>query len=241
MSVLNLQGRPAPASRSPRVLVAAVVAAAVVATSLLPALASSDGERRPAPVMNWRGASWLERPDRDAEQRPDEVIRAMGLEPGDGVADLGCGTGYFARRMARAVAPGGRVYAVDIQPEMLHYLRKGVEEAGITNVEPVLGEKDDPRLPPGALDWILLVDVYHELQQPRAVLAKMREALKPDGKVALLEYRLEGSSALHILREHRMSPEQVLREWEPAGFRLAARHEFLPTQHFFVFAKAEDR
>jgi len=241
MSVMNLQARRTPAFPRPRAVVAALIAATVLAAAVWPALAGPDGDRRPAPVMSWRGASWLERPDRDAEQRPDEVIRAMGLERGDVVADLGCGTGYFARRMARAVAPEGRVYAVDIQPEMLDFLRKGLEEEGLANVEPVLAKTDDPNLPPGALDWILLVDVYHELQQPKAVLAKMREALKPDGKVALLEYRLEGLSAVHILPEHRMSPEQVLREWEPAGYRLAARHEFLPSQHFFVFEKAEDR
>jgi ubiquinone/menaquinone biosynthesis C-methylase UbiE len=165
----------------------------------------------------------------------------MGLRDGDVVADVGAGTGYFTRRLARAVAPRGRVYAVEIQPEMIALLKQGVEKAGLTNVVPVLGAADDPRLPSAALDWILLVDVYHELQQPKAVLARMREALKPTGKVALVEYRLEGPTALHIREEHRMSPKQVLAEWEPAGFRLAARHEFLPTQHLFVFEKAPDR
>lgn len=216
-------------------------ATSLLAVLLLPALLAADGTRRPAPVMGWQGAGWLEREDRDREQRPDEVIRAMGLRDGDVVADVGAGTGYFTRRLARAVAPRGRVYAVEIQPEMIALLKQGVEKAGLTNVVPVLGAADDPRLPPAALDWILLVDVYHELQQPKAVLARMREALKPTGKVALVEYRLEGPTALHIREEHRMSPKQVLAEWEPAGFRLAARHEFLPTQHFFVFEKAADR
>jgi ubiquinone/menaquinone biosynthesis C-methylase UbiE len=191
--------------------------------------------------MSWLGAEWLERPDRDQEQRPDEVIRAMGLKDGDTVADIGCGTGYFSRPLARAVAPRGHVYAVDIQPEMLRLLRERLAEEGLTNVEAVLGASGDPRLPRESVDWILLVDVYHELQQPEAMLARMREALKPDGRVALLEYRLEGDSAVHIKTDHRMSPEQVLREWQPAGFRLVARHEFLPTQHFFVFEKAPER
>ena len=203
------------------------------------ALGSPDGERRPAAVMSWRGAEWLERSDRDDEQRPDEVIEAMGLSDGDVVADLGCGSGYFARRMARAVAPSGKVYAVDIQKQMLIILRGLMEKEGLSNIELVLGEGDDPKLPPESLDWILLVDVYHEFQQPKAMLAKMREALKPDGKVALLEYRLEGLSAVHIKLDHRMSPEQVLREWTPAGFRLVETLEFLPTQHFFVFEKAD--
>jgi ubiquinone/menaquinone biosynthesis C-methylase UbiE len=189
--------------------------------------------------MNWRGADWLERSERDEEQPPSEVIQAMGLRDGDVVADIGCGTGYFSRPMARAVAPRGRVYAVDIQVQMIGFLRRRFQEEGLTNVEPVLGENDDPRLPPGSLDWILLVDVYHELQQPKAMLAKMREALKPGGRVALLEYRLEGPTAVHIKIDHRMSPEQVLREWRPAGFRLVDRHEFLPTQHFFIFEKAD--
>jgi predicted methyltransferase len=197
--------------------------------------------RRPATVMSWRGADWLERAGREQEQRPDEIIKTMGLRDGDTVADFGCGTGYFARRMARAVAPGGRVYAVDIQPEMLGILKQLVDKEALTNVVPVLAETDDPKLPAGALDWILLVDVYHELQHPKATLARLREALAPGGKVAVIEYRLEGLTALHIREEHRMSPEQVLAEWEPAGFRLARRHEFLPTQHFFVFEKASAR
>jgi predicted methyltransferase len=196
-------------------------------------------DRRPAQVMGWQGADWLEREGREGEQRPGEVIKTMGLKDGDLVADLGCGTGYFARRMARAVAPSGRVYAVDIQPEMLERMKPLLEQEKITNVLPVLGLPDDPRLPKGGLDWILLVDVYHEFQQPKPMLARMRESLKPNGRVALVEYRLEGDSALHIRAEHRMSPEQVLAEWGPAGFRLVARHEFLPTQHFFVFAKAD--
>lgn len=196
-------------------------------------------DRRPAPVMGFGGADWLEREGREAEQRPQEVIRAMGLKDGAVVADLGCGTGYFARRMARAVAPRGHVYGVDIQPEMLDLMRGLLAREGITNVVPVLGAADDPRLPPASLDWILLVDVYHEFQQPKPMLQKIREALKPEGRVALVEYRLEGDSAAHIRVEHRMSVDQVLLEWLPAGFRLVEKHEFLPTQHLFIFAKAD--
>jgi len=191
--------------------------------------------------MGAAGADWLERPGRDEEQRPDEIVRTMGLRPGAVVADLGAGTGYFTRRLAKAVGQSGRVYAVDIQPEMLRLLKENIEKAGIRNVVPVLGESDDPNLPRGSLDWILLVDVYHELQQPKAMLAKMREALKRTGKIALVEYRLEGLTALHVREEHRMSKEQVLAEWEPAGFRLVTLLEFLPVQHFFVFEKTPDR
>jgi ubiquinone/menaquinone biosynthesis C-methylase UbiE len=213
----------------------------VAAASLSPARLPAGDERRPASVMSASGADWLERPGRDEEQKPDEVIQSMALRNGDIVADLGAGTGYFTRRLAKAVAPSGRVYAVDIQPEMLSRLKENMEKAGIRNVEIVLGETDDPKLPRGSFDWILLVDVYHELQHPKATLARMREALKHTGKVALVEYRLEGLTALHVNEEHRMSKKQVLAEWEPAGFRLVQVHEFLPAQHFFVFEKAPER
>jgi len=205
-----------------------------------PRAAGPRADRRPAPVMGIGGADWLEREGREAEQRPAEIIRTMGLKDGHAVADLGCGTGYFARRMARAVAPSGRVYAVDIQPEMIARMKGLLAQEQITNVVAVLGDVDDPKLAPASLDWILLVDVYHELQQPKAMLARMRAALKPEGRVALVEYRLEGPTALHVRTEHRMSVEQVLAEWQPAGFRLVERHDFLPTQHFLVFESARE-
>jgi ubiquinone/menaquinone biosynthesis C-methylase UbiE len=212
-----------------------VWAAALTASSL--SLVAAAAERRPAPVMGAQGAAWLEREGREEEQRPDKIIRAMGLRDGKVVADLGCGTGWFARRLARAVAPSGRVYAIDIQPEMLELMKGHLDREQITNVVPVLGTSDDPGIPPGSLDWVLMVDVYHEFQQPKAMLARIRESLKPEGKVALVEYRTEGDSAAHIRPEHRMSVEQVLAEWVPAGFRMKARREDLPTQHFFVFEK----
>jgi predicted methyltransferase len=208
----------------------------------LPVLAQAPAQQRqPAPVMGASGADWLERPGRDEEQQPDRIVRAMKLSDGDVVADVGAGTGYFTRRLGKAVAPSGRVYAVDIQPEMLALLKENVAKAGLTNVVALLGDDDDPKLPAASLDWILLVDVYHELQQPRAMLAKMREALKANGRVALVEYRLGGTTAAHIRPEHRMTPEQILAEWEPAGFRLVKRYEFLPAQHFFILEKQADR
>jgi ubiquinone/menaquinone biosynthesis C-methylase UbiE len=220
---------------------AVLVAAGVLATAAPPSPSQAPAaapERTPARVMSYHGAEWLEREGREEEQQPAAVIKTMGLRDGDVVADVGCGTGFFARRMARAVAPRGKVYGVDIQPEMLDLMKEHVAKEGIANVVPVLGLEDDPRLPPGGLDWILLVDVYHEFQQPKPMLAKLRDALKPDGRVALIEYRQEGTTALHIDPLHRMSAEQVLAEWTPAGFALVAQHEFLPTQHFFVFRKA---
>ena len=212
-----------------------------VALALLPLLfleAVPFQQRKPAAVMTFQGAGWLEREGREEEQRPAEVFKAMRLKNGDVVADLGCGTGWFARRMARVVAPRGKVYAIDIQPEMLELLRGYLEKEGAQNVEPVLGTETDPKVPPGSLDWILMVDVYHEFQQPKAMLEAIRRSLKPTGKVALVEYRLEGTSAAHIRSEHRMSVEQVMAEWPPAGFRLVKKLDFLPTQYLFVFALA---
>ena len=186
-------------------------------------------------VITAGGASWLEREGREEEQRPAEIFRAMGLKDGDVVADVGCGTGWFARRMARVVAPRGTVYAEDIQPEMLELLKQHVAAEGVKGVVPVLGTETDPKLPAGGLDWILMVDVYHEFQKPAPMLEALRRSLKPTGKVALVEYRLEGTTASHIRAEHRMSVEQVLAEWEPAGFRLVRQYDFLPVQHLFVF------
>lgn len=194
-------------------------------------------KRIPSQVMSYLGADWLERDDRELVEQPDRVIAAMALKPGDVVADIGSGTGYFTRRLARVVLPGGKVYGVDIQPEMNAILEEKCRAEGITNVEVVLGEEADPKLPPASVDWMLLVDVYHEFQQPVPMLAKMREALKPEGRIALVEYRLLGDTAAHIKQDHRMSVEQVLNEWEPAGFELVTRHEFLPTQHLFIFKK----
>jgi ubiquinone/menaquinone biosynthesis C-methylase UbiE len=185
--------------------------------------------------MGYEGASWLEREGREDEQRPSEIFKAMGLKAGDRVADLGCGTGWFARRMAPLVTPLGRVYAVDIQPQMLDLLRKYAAGDTLQSIETILGTPTDPRLPPGSLDWVLMVDVYHEFQSPKEMLEGIRASLKPGGKVALVEYRLEGTTATHVRPAHRMSVEQVLAEWLPAGFVLLERHEFLPTQHLFVF------
>ena len=160
--------------------------------------------------MSYRGALWLEREDRYYEERPDLVLQAMALEPGDVVADIGTGSGYYARQIAPLVAPGGRVLAVDIQPQMLKFLSQLVEEEGVTRVEPILSEPDDPKLPAGEVDWILLADVYHEIAAPERVLSKMREALAPDGRVALLEYRVEDGTGDRVKADHTMSPSSSL-------------------------------
>jgi SAM-dependent methyltransferase len=200
--------------------------------------AAAAPARRPANVMSFHGADWLERPGRAEQERPELTLQAMALRPGQTVAEIGCGTGFYARRLARLVAPGGTVYAEDIQPEMIDLLKRYAAPEEIGNIVPVVGGETDPKLPPGRMDWILLVDVYHEFQRPRPMLAAIRRSLAPGGRVALVEYRKEGETAAHIHPEHRMSVEQVLAEWRPAGFELVERREELPTQHLFIFRAA---
>jgi ubiquinone/menaquinone biosynthesis C-methylase UbiE len=202
---------------------------------------NTPSKRKPAAVMGHEGAEWLERPERIQEERPDEVVAAMELKNGDVVADIGCGSGFFTWRLAKAVGPKGKVYGEDIQPEMLELLKQRCEHEKITNIEPVLGKEDDPLLAKESVDWILLVDVYHEFQQPEIMLKKMRDALKVSGRVALVEYRLLGETAKHIKEEHRMSVKQVLAEWHPAGFELVDLLEFLPSQHLFIFKKRAEK
>jgi predicted methyltransferase len=190
--------------------------------------------------MSYRGAYWLEREDREDEERPDRVLEVMGLRLGDVVADVGAGSGYYTRRIAKSVLPGGKVYAADIQREMLQLLEQLAAEEGVGGIETILGTATDPRLPEGTLDWILLADVYHEMEAFELMLVRMRDSLAPGGRVALVEYRKEDGSADHIKPEHRMSVREVLAEWEPAGFELEALHEFLPSQHLFVFRRQRD-
>jgi ubiquinone/menaquinone biosynthesis C-methylase UbiE len=217
-----------------RLLIAALLVLACHAPAPAPVVTTTTTTRTPAPVMSAEGAPWLERAERDVEERPDLVLAAMQLKDGDVVADVGAGSGYFTRRLARAVAPRGIVYANDIQPEMLAMLQERTELEGLKNIVTVLGTETDPKLPANTFDWILLVDVYHEFQQPQPMLAAMRAALKPGGRVALVEYR---ENATHIREEHRMSVEEVTREWTAGGFTLLRIDESLPVQRLFLFQR----
>ena len=199
-----------------------------------------ERHRVPADFMSYLGAPWLEREERIEEEQPGAVLDAMGLQPGDVAADMGCGSGYYARRMARRVAPEGRVYCVDIQQEMLDIMQEFADRDGVTGIIPVLGDVDDPKLPVGEIDWIILADVYHEMSDYEAMLAGMRASLAPGGRVALLEYRIEDGTGDNLKSDHAMSVRQVLAEWLPAGFALAELHEFLPGQHLFIMKVAGD-
>jgi SAM-dependent methyltransferase len=189
-----------------------------------------------APVMGAAGADWLDRPERASEEHPDEAIDALHLKPGMTVADIGAGTGYMTLRMARRVGPGGKVYAVDIQPEMLRRLRANAARANLTNIQTVLGDDTDPKLPRGQIDLILLVDVYHELSHPQEMVRHFYDALAPDGRLVLVEYRKEDPS-VPIKPLHKMSVQQVKLELEAQGFHLRKVDERLPWQHILILTK----
>jgi predicted methyltransferase len=191
-------------------------------------------KRQIAPVMSVAHADWLTRPDRDAEEQPDRVVRELGIAPGSIVADLGAGVGYFTWRMARAVGDEGKVIAVDIQPGMLERLKQNLAERDIHNVEMVLGTEDDPRLPNDQVDLVLLVDVYHELQQPELTMEHVRQSLKPGGRVVFIEYRKEDPS-IPIQPLHKMTVREVRDELEPMGFEFVELKSFLPAQHIIIF------
>lgn len=193
--------------------------------------------RRYAGVMGTAGADWLVRPERETEEQPDRALDLIGIEKGSTVADVGAGNGYITWRMAQRVGPAGKVYANDIQPEMLQMLRQNMRQRKLENVETVLGAFDDPNLPANTIDLIILVDVYHEFSEPQKMLRGMREALKPDGRLVLLEYRGE-DPAVPIRPEHKMTVSQVKAELEPEGFRLDKLIDGLPRQHILIFRKA---
>ena len=191
-----------------------------------------------AGVMGPAGAGWLVRSERETEEHPDQALDALGIRPGQVIGDVGAGVGYFTWRLAERVGPSGKVYANDIQPAMLDQLRRNMRQHHLANYVAVLGAPDDPRLPKAALDLVLLVDVYHEFSQPRQMLEHIRAALKPGGRLVLLEYRKEDPS-IPIRPEHKMSVGEVKAELEPEGFRLAQAIETLPRQHILIFAKAD--
>ena len=185
--------------------------------------------------MGHLGASWLERPEREAEERPSLLILKLGLKPADVVADIGAGTGYFAFRMAPLV-PKGKVLAVDIQPEMLAIVRDKAQRNGIANVQPVLGKEDDPALAPGSVDLVLMVDVYHEFSRPCEMMRAVVQALRPGGRVALVEYRAEDPS-VPIKPLHKMSRAQAEKEMAAVGLKLQRTFDGLPWQHLMFFEK----
>ena len=190
--------------------------------------------RRYAPVMGYQGAPWLERGERDEEEAPDVALNVLKIPKGASVADIGAGSGFMTVRLAARVGPDGRVFANDVQPQMLNMLARRLSNGKITNVTLIEGTIDDPKLPPASVDLEIMVDVYHELSQPQAMLRHLREALKPGGRLVLLEYRKEDPT-VPIKPEHKMSVAEAKMEVEAEGFTLAKVDEALPRQHILIF------
>jgi cyclopropane fatty-acyl-phospholipid synthase-like methyltransferase len=190
--------------------------------------------RRIATTMHYTGAPWLTRESREREEDTRLLLETLKVEPGTTICDMGCGNGFYTLQLARLTGEEGTVYAVDIQPEMLDLLRERAGEAGIENIEPTLGTVVDPKLPAGSIDLILCVDVYHEMSHPEQMLAAMRTALEPDGRLVLVEFRAEDPD-VPIKPLHKMSKEQVLEELVANGFRQTDDFEGLPMQHMMTF------
>lgn len=192
--------------------------------------------REIAQVMGPGGIAWLDRPEREAEEHPAEVLDALELRGGEVVADLGAGSGYFTFRIAPKVGRSGKVLAVDIQDEMLDTIRRRASELKITNVDEVKASETDPGLPANTVDLVLMVDVYHELAYPYEVMTRVHQALRPGGRVVFVEYRKE-DPRVPIKEVHKMSVEQLEREMRVVGFRHLRTVETLPLQHIVIFEK----
>jgi ubiquinone/menaquinone biosynthesis C-methylase UbiE len=205
---------------------------------------SSDGTgktymgREIAHVMGHQAADWLERAERDQEEKPDLLVENMRLAPTEVIADIGAGTGYFSFRMSKKV-PQGKVLAVDIQQEMLDLLGEKSKQLGVTNVEPVLGTESDPKLPQAAVDAVLMVDAYHEFSQPREMMEGIFKSLKPGGRVVLVEYRGEDPK-VPIKPHHKMTEAQAIKEMRAVGLEHRETLKVLPWQHLMVFIKPQN-
>jgi ubiquinone/menaquinone biosynthesis C-methylase UbiE len=192
--------------------------------------------RQIADVMSWEGVDWLYRETRIEEEQPEAMLDALKIEKGATVADVGAGAGYHSLRLAKRVGPKGTVFASDLQPEMLRMLGRSARQARATNIKPIRATQLDPKLPEGKIDLILMVDVYHECSNPDITLQGLWKALKPKGRLVLVEFRGEDET-VPIKPEHKMTLNQVRKEVEPQGFSFKESLEFLPWQHVIIFEK----
>ena len=189
-----------------------------------------------AQVMGFQGADWLFRDTREAEEQPEQMLDALKIKPGDTVADIGAGAGYTSLRLSKRVGPTGTVLATDVQPQMLSMLADNARIAGAKNIKPIRATQLETKLPDGKVDLALMVDVYHEASDPEALLQGLKKALKPGGRLVLVEFR-EEDPEVPIKPEHKMSLKQVKLEVEPQGFKFKENFEFLPWQHIIIFEK----
>jgi ubiquinone/menaquinone biosynthesis C-methylase UbiE len=224
-----------------RCRIAALVGALLVAATIARPVAQE--RRHPisgrvyAQTMGVEGADWLDRPEREKEEAPSKAIAALAVAPGAVVADIGAGSGYYTSMLAKAVGPSGRVVATDLQPGMLDLIRARVTREKLSNVEIVQGRMDDPVLTARTFDLLLMVDVYHELAAPQAFVRKLKDALKSDGRLVLIEFRRE-DPRVPIREEHKMSVEEVREELGADGFRIDKVIDVLPWQHIIVLRPA---
>ncbi|MEH2078095.1 MAG: class I SAM-dependent methyltransferase [Nostoc sp.] len=188
-------------------------------------------------VMGYTGAGWLERQSREVEEQPSKIVSLLNLQPNNVVADIGAGTGYLSFRIAPLLTDG-KVLAVDVQPEMLEIIELFKKEKNITNVEPILATLSDPNLPSESVDLALIVDAYHELEYPQEVMQGIVKALKPGGKVALVEYRGENPFIM-IKGLHKMTQKQVRKEMQAVGLVWRETKNLLPRQHLMIFEKPD--
>ena len=193
--------------------------------------------REIAHVMGHQAADWLERPEREKEERTDKLVDLLALKPGMNVADIGCGTGFLSERIAPRILPGGTVYGVDIQQEMLDLLVQKMKAKGIANVKPILGADADPKLEPGSCDMMVMVDVYHEFEFPYEMMRKMVAGLKKGGQIVFIEFRAEDPE-VPIKLVHKMSEAQVKKEMalQPELEWVQTKRE-LPQQHMIFFRR----
>ena len=192
--------------------------------------------REIAQVMGHQGAGWLERPDRATEEQPQNMIAALGLKSTDVVADIGAGTGYISQLLAGQV-PTGKVLAVDLQPEMLERLKQRMSNNKIANIQPQLGTEQSPELPAQSIDLAIMVDAYHEFGYPQEMMTGIVSALKPDGRIVLVEYRGEDPKVF-IKPHHKTTQKQIEREMKAVGLKLLKNESVLPQQHLLFFSKS---
>ena len=220
------------ASPLTRMLILALCAVA------LPQPAPAQGSRSHGRLFPPQDLGLLDAPDRDQWQRSDQIMDALGVADGSVVADVGAGSGWFTIRLARRVGPQGVVFAQDVQPEMLNAIARRVQREELKNVRTIRGSDNDPRLPAAALDVVLVVDAYHEIEDRRSVLVGIARALKPQGRVGVVDFKLDGLGPGPELDE-RIGPDEVVKEAERAGLRLLKSESFLPFQYFLIFARRE--
>jgi ubiquinone/menaquinone biosynthesis C-methylase UbiE len=230
-----------------RLLLALLLPALVLSAA---ALRPARGDSPPAPAeymgreiattMHYSGAAWLTRESRQREEDCRRMLQELHVKPGQVICDMGCGNGFYSLKLAQLTGKSGKVYAVDIQQEMLDMLKQRTKKAKLENVVPLLGTETDARLPENSIDLMLMVDVYHEFSRPEAMLKAIRKSLKPGGRIALVEFRAEDDN-VPIKPEHKMSKKQILKEFTANGLKLDGQFDKLPWQHLMFFVRDEGK